>query len=637
MQSEVDDKEEAKNPKEISNYWQVQLALAERDHKDFTDDGKTVIARYKSEQRDIRRSKPRKFNILFSNTEVLRSALYGRTAKPDVSRRFTNQDKLAGDAAEVMERALIETADSNDPDPIIDSALQDFLLPGRGVIRVCYEPELGERPAIDPMTAQPQIGEDGQPVNEQYIADQKTYLEYVYWEDYLTPAIRAGEKRPWEAFRRLFTREQLKKDFPEVAGDVSLNWSPEALDRKKVPEYTQKAEVWEIWDGDDKQRIWIQKGFDRPLRVDPDPYHLEGFFCAEPLSSYTSTDSTVPIAEFNTYKDQADDLDEITARISKLTRALKRRGVYDQSVKELKRLANAQDNEFIAVPDYQKLTQKGGLAAAFQTEDISIIAKVLLELYKQKDMLVQATYEITGISDIMRGSTDASETLGAQQLKAQFGSARVKRRQRAIQKWIRNLYRLKAEIIAEHFEPEILSKITQLQVTPEIMQVLRSDADRRFKVDIETDSTIFEDAENEKKSRVELITALTSFMEGWGPIVGQQPALLPLAFQLLKFAVAGFRTDRQVEEAIDQAEQSLTQAAQQQMQQPQQNPEMVKTQGQIAAIQAKTQGELQVEHARLGTDLVRSTVEHHHKLTQAEQQALHDKEAAAAQPKPTIQ
>ena len=47
------------------------------------------------------------------------------------------------------------------------------------------------------------------------------------------------------------------------------------------------------------------------------------------------------------------------------------------------------------------------------------------------------------------------ETLGAHQLKAQFGGNRLKKRQDAVQKWIRDNMRIKAELMAEHFEPEV--------------------------------------------------------------------------------------------------------------------------------------------------------------------------------------
>jgi hypothetical protein len=149
----------------------------------------------------------------------------------------------------------------------------------------------------------------------------------------------------------------------------------------------------------------------------------------------------------------------------------------------------------------------------------------------------------------------------------------MKRRQRAVQKWIRDIYKLKAEIIAEHFEPQVLQEMTGTEVTPEVMQLLRSDKLRSYRIDIETDSTIFEDAEAEKKARTEMVPRISKFMEIWGPIVQAQPVMLPLAFELLTFALQPFKIGKGVEDAIEQAKQQLTQMAQQQAAQPKQDPE----------------------------------------------------------------
>jgi hypothetical protein len=71
------------------------------------------------------------------------------------------------------------------------------------------------------------------------------------------------------------------------------------------------------------------------------------------------------------------------------------------------------------------------VATAIAVGTTTVAAAVLKELYAQRDQLVQAIYEISGISDVLRGSTDAQETLGAQQIKANFGSLRLKERQKA--------------------------------------------------------------------------------------------------------------------------------------------------------------------------------------------------------------
>lgn len=599
------DSSDKRSPQDIAQHWTLQLELAENRQKEWKKAGRDVVKRYKSEREANRRpnattNATKRFNILFSNTEVLRSSLYGKAAKPDVRRRFGDQDQTARLAADIVEKALIYCGEVYDVDKPLEAGVQDYLLPGRAVVRIDYEPVIKQRPKIDPMTAQPMMGADG-PVTEDFIADQKLREKYTFWEDYLQGPARAWNDVPWIAFRHVMSRDDMEENKFEDAKLIPLNWAPDIEGRKEIPEDLKKAEVWEVWEKDDRERLWIVKGYTKPCRIDDDPYGLEDFWpMPEPLVSYGATDSMLPRPLFEAYSDQADDLDEITARISKLTRALKRRGVYDQSVKELKRLANAGDNEFIPVENYQALSTKGGLQAAFQVEDISVASAVLLQLYEARDKLVQAIYEVTGIADIMRGSSDPDEKLGTQKLKAQFGSSRMKRAQRGVQKWIRDLYKLKAEIIAEHFEPNVLQDMTGEQVTPEVMQLLRSDKLRSYRIDIETDSTIFEDGEAEKKSRTELVVAVTSFIEKWGPIVQQQPAMIPLAFELLSFALGSFKTGKGVEDAVEQAKTQLeAMAAQKAAQPPQPTPDQVKAEGEKAKQQMEMQHSQQMHGLKM--------------------------------------
>lgn len=643
-----DETADKRTPEQISKYWQEQLALAEKDQKDFVDNGKKVVARYKGDRDKLKSVRVKKLNILYSNTEVLRAALYGKSAKPDVRRRFGVEDAVAGEVAEVLEKSLVYCAEAYDSDKPIELAILDYLLPGRGIARIEYNPVMGQHQGKD------------------YITDQEVYECYVYWEDFLHMPARTWDdilKNGWISFRHKMSRRDCVANFGEDIGNaIPLNWMPDLANKKDVPESLKKAEVYEIWDVTDRKRYWIVKGFDKPCRIDDDPYGLEQFFpLPEPLAFYVTTDTIVPEPEFHVYSDQADDLDEIIARISRLTKALKRRGVYDQSIKELQRLANAGDNQFIPVENYQNLVTKGGLQAAFQTEDIKVIAEVLIQLYNQRDMLVQAIWEQVGIADIMRGSSQASETLGAQQLKAQFGSQRLKRRQRAVQKWVRDLLKLKAEIIAEHFEPAVIEQMTGVKLTPvtpqptgnpqqdqvaqqqaaqqnakiqQIIQVLRTDKLRSYRIDIETDSTVFEDAEQEKKSRSELITALTSFVTGWGPIIQQERALAPVGFELLKFGLGAFKSTRAIEDAIEQAAGAFEQAAQQ----PKPDPEQQRMQAEMAIKKQETdiklaqaQQQAQIEQGKVAHEAELKERETASKL-QAEQQKLEiEREKAALQ------
>ena len=244
-----------------------------------------------------------------------------------------------------------------------------------------------------------------------------------------------------------------------------------------------------------------------------------------------------------------------------------------------------------------------------------MLSAVLKELYVQRDQLIQGIYEVTGIADIMRGASDPNETLGAQKLKAQFGSTRLKKRQRAVQKWIRDLYKLKAEIMAEHFEPDVLSQMTGQQVTPEVVELLRTDKLRSYRIDIETDSTVFEDAEAEKVATVEMLTAVAGFIEKGLPAVQATPQLAPLMFEMLGVGVRAFKEGRKLEDILNQTAEQIAQAAQQ----PKPDPEAQKAEAQnkrdeqlhqlkMQGEQAKTQGkivDLQVHQQKAQTDIAK--------------------------------
>lgn len=640
-----------------SQFWQLQLELAEKDHKDWIKQGRDVIDRYKSESKAgaENRDRRKKFNILYSNTEVMKAALFARMAKPDVRRRFSDQDPIGRQIAEIIERALIYCNDVGDSERSIEGGIEDYVLPGRGVVRVCYECELASSPAVEASD-----GVEAEPAKE-YVAKQELYDEYVSWEHFRHEPAETWERVTWEAFRHLMTRDDLIKNFADNLGEdeakkIPLNWQPSVDKKAKIPEAFKKAEVWEIWDKTLRQRVWIVNGYDKVCRKDKDPYGLEDFWPnPEPIQATTTNDTLIPQPEFLTYKDQADELDEIETRSDRLTKALKRRGVYNATITELKRLASASDNQFIPVEKWSEFQAGGGFKGAYDVEDIAPIIAVLVQLDERHATRVQAIYELVGIADIMRGSSNPNETLGAQQLKAQFGSNRLKRRQDRVQRWIRDLMRIKAEIIAEHFEPEKLSEITgfpwipqppvdpqtgqpaeapERAITPEIVQILRTDRLRSYRIDVETDSTIYEDAEAEKASRTELITAMTQFIGNWAPIIQGNPTLMPLAFEMLAFAVRGFKTGRQLEEAIEQTRMQLETAAKQQQAQPAQpSPEDQAAQQDQQQAQADAQteqhkNEIQAQADQHAAETKAMTDQHKAEMDAAKEQAKADLEKA---------
>ena len=257
---------------------------------------------------------------------------------------------------------------------------------------------------------------------------------------------------------------------------------------------------------------------------------------------------------------------------------------------------------------------------------IEQVINTVIRLYEARDRTKQELYEITGLADIIRGASQAQETATAQRIKGQFATLRLSDRQSDLSKFIRDVLRLKAEVMCEHFEPQTLQMMTGLEVTPEVMQLLRNDAARGFRIDIETDSTLMADEEMDKQNRVQFLEATTGFMGQLMPMAEKSPALAPLFGELILFGVRGFKAGRQLEESIEQALEMLKQQAQKpQQQQP--DPRAMEAQARAQKVQqdiqldqAKFQQQAQLDQAKLQSEvqLDQAKLQHEMDMNRAE-------------------
>jgi hypothetical protein len=636
---DIKDAERPQTKPRTSRFWLQQLMIAEKEHRDFWEAAEKFEKRYLNERINInRKNAGKRFQIVYANTETVMSALYAKQAKPDVRQRWSDaNDKTARTIADMTEKALSFLQDTTEHDKVNRRAVKDMCLAGRGIVRVCYEAETDEM--------------DGQEI----IVRQMIRDEHVYYRNFLHSQAESWSDVWWCGFRHYMTRADLRDQGFDNADDIPLDWTPDLEGHKRdsdVPEDLKRAEVWEIWHKPKRERLWVVKGYPYILRADEDPYQLENFWpLAEPIQGVWTNCTFVPRSPIVEYEDQIDDLDEITDRISRLTKALKRRGAYDAAIKELKRLARANDNEFIPIENFAAFAQAGGFQGAFQTEDLKPAIDVLTGLYAQRQQLIETIYEVTGISDIMRGQSQASETATAQSIKAQYGSARIKERQQDVQRWIRDTMRIKAELIAEHVEPNILMEMTgeqlpsaaelqaqyaQMQMQAmmtgqqpppppgedvltidQVIEIMRSDRLRSYHIDIETDSTIFEDAAQEKQDRVELLQSMATFMNNAMPLVQMGgPPMQKLTLAMLEFGVRGFKGSRAMEDALDEMKQEMEEMAQQPPEPPPPDPqeevEKLKLQGlqmKTEADQAKSQMDMQAKQQQLQADMMKIQAE----------------------------
>jgi hypothetical protein len=585
------EKEMQETPGDVVTRWIRELDAADKTEKKWREQADKIVSLYKDQRKEAEGTQTtRRFNILYANTEVLKGALYSRCPTPDVRRRWLDRDTVGRLAALILNRAVTATIEFTDLHGTLKQVVSDMVLPGRGQACVKYKPTINsyeDRVAVDAPAEGVTLPEDVKQDEQGYfrmeaveeVVAEKVEIDYVEWKFFRMSPAKRWKKVRWIAYGELMTRDDLVKLCgKEIGNQVALNWIPPGMEDNEQNEIFKRALVWNIYNLTERKCIVVCEGYkDAPLKEIEDPLKLEGFFPSPaPLYAISTTDSMVPVPEYTVYQDHALDLDALEERIAVLTDALRRRGVFDKSVPELEEMAKSSDNKFIGIEDYSKFAEKGGLDSAFQEYDLSNLASVLAELMKQAEAKKAQIYEIVGISDIMRGATKANETLGAQQLKDQWGSVRISPRQDDVQRFARDVIRLVAEVIAEHFSAQTLQQMTGIELplndsdkatrqaaNPEdpagkrptwekVLQVLRSDKLRSFKINIETDSTIKGRADQEQKNRIELIGNVTGFLEKALPAV--QAGLVPkkVASELLMFGVRAFPAGSQLEELLDE-------------------------------------------------------------------------------------
>jgi hypothetical protein len=573
--------------------WMKEIKRAQSYFQKWEQRGDKLLKLYKRQQ-DSSSGSNRKFAMLWANTEVLKPVVTARGPIPQVSRRFKDKDPVGRVASELLERCCSYEIERMDLWGTLQNVRDDLLLPGRGTVWARYEVDTGP----------------------QGISDERAQIDYVYWKDFLhNPARHWGEVW-WVAKRVYLTAKEGKARFKDKWKGVGLDHSAEKQNQQSSDPTVgldAKATVWEIWSKRDQKVYFIAQGCDHVLE-EADPFlSLDNFFpCPKPVWATLTTDSLIPTPDYAYYQDQAEEIDDLTARIAHLTDQLQLKGFYPAGKGEISQAIEAamspnNKNVLIPIESWAALSDKGvdGVVVWMPLKDVVEALRGCIELRNQ---LIQDVYQITGISDVVRGQTDPDETLGAQQLKSQWGSIRVEDRQNQFAAFARDTLKLVCEIIAERFEPqrmismanmmpeqpaqqtappvapappggmpspggappqppqpdpailEYQKKVSELQAAA---QLLRDEKVRCFRIDIETDSTIAPDEDAEKQRRTEFIGAVGTFLKDAMPIVAQAPQLLPMAKEMFLFTVRGYRAGRMMEDVIERSVDALEKAMEQ--------------------------------------------------------------------------
>lgn len=611
--------------------WYKTIMSYERTFKRWEQRNDRIIKRYKDDSRYDRNPNAR-FNILWSNVQTIQPAIFARLPRPDVSRRFRDNDPIGRVASMMLERALeFEIEHYGDYKSAMNNAVLDRLLGGRGVAWVRYEPHFeadkegepddGYQVTEDSDEAETPEGEANE--NPERIEYECAPVDYVHWKEFgHSPGARTWEEVTC-VWRKVFmSRPALVERFGEELGyKIPLDTKP-ADDKNsyKPMDGIYEAVIYEIWDKETGKVLWLSKSLGKIVDERDDPLQLECFFpCPKPLFSTLTTDSLEPIPDFVIYQDQARELDTLADRIEGLINALKVRGVYDASSSELQRLfSEGENNTLIPVDNWQAFAEKQGMRGAIDLVDITPFASALQSCYQAMEQVKGQIYELMGIADIQRGQSDPNETLGAQIIKSNNASGRLKTMQHAVVDFATSLLTIKSQIICNHFTDETLVQISgamQLsdqdkQLIPQAIALLRDEAAKNFRIEVTSDSMIYQDEQQEKSDRIAFLSAVSQFMQSALPAASASPELTPMLCEMLKFGVTAFKAGKQLEGIIDQTADDLRKQYEASKGQPkpppieiqkvqmEQQAEMQKLQMQAQLEQAKMQGQMQLEKAK---------------------------------------
>ena len=618
--------------------WYGQIAQYDRSMKKWEGRAEKIVKRYRDDSRSQNNPNSR-FNILWSNVQTITPAIFARLPRPDVSRRFRDNDPIGRVASMMLERGLeYELEHYTDYKSAMKSAVFDRLLGGRGTAWIRYEPHIvsyGEPQSGLQITEDIGDYDQTKDVNEIEDANEEidyecAPIDYVHYKDFCHSAGRTWEEVTWVGRKVFMNRPALVERFGEELGNkIPLDSKPDSgKSYEKATDYPSQACIYEIWDKETEQVIWLSKSMGKILDEVDDPLELEGFFpCPKPLYASLTTDNLEPIPDYTMYQDQARELDTLADRIDGLINALKVRGVYDASNVELQRLfSEGENNTLIPVKNWGAFSEKQGLKGAIDLVDIAPFAQALTLAYQAMEQVKGQIYEIMGIADIQRGQTDPNETLGAQIIKSNNAAGRLKTMQHDVVDFATKLLQMKAQVICKHFTPETIVKISAAQqlsqqdqqLLPQAIQLLKDPNVGNFRVEVTTDSMIYQDEQQEKANRMEFLNMASTFMEKLIPMGQAAPQLVPVAMEMLKFAVTSFKAGKQLEGMIDETADQLKEMAKQ-PQQPKPDPVMMKIQAESQARQAEMQMESQFKAQEMQGKM---QMEQHKQEMQAQENSL---------------
>jgi hypothetical protein len=407
---------------------------------------------------DLLRSgvRDRQFNLFWANLEILKPSIYAKAPVPVVVPKFKDRRPLYQTTSELLERCSNVAFDLTRINDLLMLVRDDLATTGRGVAWCRYEPK----------------------------DDDKDKTEYVCVDfkgrkDFLHSLSRNWREVTWVAAASYMTQAQAKERFSKYSGDQYQRAEYKVdKDLKDLggADRRERAKFWEIWHKGMDLVVWVAEGCEDILdKADPEELaRLGNFFpCPKPAYSAVQPGSLIPVPDVLQYKDQLDEVNLLTSRLHALSDALEVKGFYPAGSAEISDAVQAAIKTHspgrVLVP-ISNWAAFGGSKEVIIWMPIDMIAQTITSVIAVRKQIIDDIYQIMGLSDIMRGSTNPDETLGAQQLKSQYGSVRIRDKQSEMVRVARDIEEIIAEIMCSEFKFTTMMQMAQMDIPTDAEQ-----------------------------------------------------------------------------------------------------------------------------------------------------------------------
>ena len=515
-----------KTEREQVEEWFAKIAAAEKEYRPYHE----LIDETRNFYKDSGKKRGGRYNIFWSTIETLKPFLYFKQPQFYVERQNKSADKIERTACLILEKALVWNLAQFDFDSVIKYARNDFLISGTGLVWEQYKPQFAEVP--NPAAPSETVAIKSEETVESIYVDPK---------DFIADCCKGGV---WEEIGWLARKIHI--DAEEAASSFEID------DLKAQGEIC----VYEVWDKATRRVYWLSRAYPyRFLKISDDVLGVQNFFpCPKPIWATQTNNSLIPTPDYCLIKEMLNELNGINNRMRLTMQALKVSGAYDNSFPELADILS-KDVTLVSVNDFAKLRDSGGIRGIVDFVPLEQYIGALEQLAKRRQDVIGSIFEITGVSDIMRGNSDAAETATAVVKKTNFGTLRNQDRQNDMQRFIRDLLRIKAEIICEYFSEDKLKSFLppemkqNTELADAAVKLLKTEKLRGMTFSVETANVLNQTEEN--KAMLAAVESINTMVREAMVTVSQQPKLLPLYRCMIEAVVSTMPKARGFESVLE--------------------------------------------------------------------------------------